>query len=121
MANTDKAPINVSEVTIYLSSDGGLTFPILLANAVPNSGVAEVLIPNDLDTSQARIKIEAKAGIFFAYNATNFTIKSSNLLIQFDSYISENCGTDVVRYDFSIERTSGFDDAFSPQINNLPE
>ena len=121
VANTDKAPINVSEVTIYLSSDGGLTFPILLANAVPNSGVAEVLIPNDLDTSQARIKIEAKAGIFFAYNATNFTIKSRNLLIQFDSYISENCGTDVVRYDFSIERTSGFDDAFSPQINNLPE
>ncbi len=120
VSHTDKAPINVSEVAIYLSSDGGLTFPVILANAVPNSGVAEVIIPNDIETSQARIKIAAKAGIFFAYNSSNFTIKPRNLLIEFDSYLAENCGADLVRYDFSIQRTSGFDAAFSPQINNLP-
>ena len=120
VSHTDKATINVSEVAIYLSSDGGLTFPVILANAVPNSGVAEVIIPNDIETSQARIKIAAKAGIFFAYNSSNFTIKPRNLLIEFDSYLAENCGADLVRYDFSIERTSGFDVAFSPQINNLP-
>ena len=34
--------------------------------------------------------------------------------------MAENCGADLVRYDFSIQRTSGFDVAFSPQINNLP-
>ena len=38
VANTDQAPINTTSVSIYLSLDGGASFPILLANSVPNNG-----------------------------------------------------------------------------------
>ena len=91
VANTDQSPINASTVTIYLSTDGGLTFSNLLADDIPNTGLAEILIPNTIDTSQARLKIKAKEGIFFAINETNFIIQSSDLVLQFEEYLKENC------------------------------
>ena len=38
VANTNKTPINTQEVDLFLSTDGGLSFPILVASAVPNDG-----------------------------------------------------------------------------------
>tara|TARA_B110000285_G_scaffold211250_1_gene253778 strand:- start:1293 stop:5123 length:3831 start_codon:yes stop_codon:yes gene_type:complete len=120
VANTDERPIAISAVTIYLSSDGGLTFSHLLADDVPNTGTAEVLIPNTIDTSEARLKIKAKGGIFFAVNSANFTIQSSNLILQFEKHLQENCNSNSIQYDFTLERKEGYDDTFSLQLNDLP-
>ena len=46
VAGSDLAPINCANVKISLSTDGGNTFPIVLANSVPNNGSADVIIPN---------------------------------------------------------------------------
>lgn len=120
VANTDTAPISVSSVTIYLSTDGGLTFLRTLASDIPNTGTAEVLIPNDINTDEARIKIKAQGGIFFALNSTVFSIESRNVVIQFEPYLKENCSSDSIQFDFTIERKEGFDETFSPQIEGLP-
>ena len=120
VASTDESPINVSTVAIYLSIDGGLTFSNLLADDIPNTGLAEILIPNTIDTSQARFKIKAKEGIFFAINDTNFIIQSSDLVLQFEEYIKENCGLNSIQYDFTLERKETFTDSFSLQLNDLP-
>lgn len=75
VAGTNVAPINTSNVKISLSTDGGLTFPTVLAASTSNNGSAIVNIPNS-PTTTARIKIEAIGNIFFTVSDSNFTISA---------------------------------------------
>jgi Metallo-peptidase family M12/IPT/TIG domain len=74
VANTSAAPVSCANVRITLSTDGGLTFPILLAASVPNNGSANVTIPNGLVSSTARVKVEAVGNIFFDISDANFSV-----------------------------------------------
>jgi hypothetical protein len=80
VASTDAAPISCANVKISLSTDGGNTFPIVLASSVPNNGSASVTIPNtaNVATTQGRIKVEAVGNIFFDISDANLTITSTN-------------------------------------------
>ncbi len=73
VANTTAAPVNCGAVDIFLSTDGGLTYPITIASNVPNTGSANVLIPAG-QTTTARIKVKAANNVFFDISNTNFTI-----------------------------------------------
>ncbi len=73
VANTNVAPINAVNVRISLSTDGGATFPTVLASSAPNNGSASVTLPN-INTTNARIKVEAVGNIFFDISNANFTI-----------------------------------------------
>ncbi|WP_164465203.1 zinc-dependent metalloprotease [Chryseobacterium lactis] len=67
-------------VNILLSTDGGDTFPYVLASDVPNNGTANVLIPFVAYTDKARIKVTAvinNYAEFFDVSNTNFTINST--------------------------------------------
>lgn len=72
-AHTGAAPISCSQVNIYLSLDTGVTFPIVLAQNVPNSGSAVVNIP-DVASTRARIKVKASNNIFFSISKRNVVI-----------------------------------------------
>ncbi|HFC00574.1 MAG TPA: T9SS type A sorting domain-containing protein [Phaeodactylibacter sp.] len=73
VANTDVAPVNCHRVNILLSTDGGYTYPVTLAQNIENTGSYTVLIP-DAQTNTARIKIEAADNIFFDISDLNFRI-----------------------------------------------
>lgn len=74
VANTNAAPVNAANVKISLSTDSGLTYPTVLAASVPNSGAANLLIPN-INTTTARIKIEAVGNVFFDVSNADFAIR----------------------------------------------
>lgn len=76
VANTTAAPVNVANVNILLSTDGGMTFPNVLISNTPNNGSVDVTLPN-ITTTQARIKVEAANNIFYAVNSINFSIDSA--------------------------------------------
>lgn len=73
VANTDQAPVNADLVDIYLSVDGGYTYPHLLAERVPNDGVQAVVLPND-PTFSARIKVKASDNVFFDVSNRDFEL-----------------------------------------------
>lgn len=74
VANTNAAPVNTANVKISLSTDSGATFPVVLAASVPNTGSANLLIPN-INTTTARLKIEAVGNVFFDVSHADFGIR----------------------------------------------
>ena len=73
VASTNLTPVNCSTVNIFLSTDGGYTWPHQVATGVPNSGTASVTLPN-VPTNQGRIKVKAAGNYFFDISNTNFTV-----------------------------------------------
>ena len=71
------APVSCANVKISLSTDGGQTFPTVLAASTPNDGTEALVIPNT-PTTTARIKVEAVGNIFFDISNTNFTITAGS-------------------------------------------
>ncbi len=73
VANTTATPVSCANVDILLSTDGGLTYPIILASSVPNSGTASITVPNILSTT-ARLMVRGTGRIFFDISNNNFSI-----------------------------------------------
>jgi len=75
VAGTDSNGINVSQVNILLSLDGGLTFPIILASNTSNDGAELITVPNS-SAPNVRVMVAAVDNIFYAVNSENFSIGS---------------------------------------------
>ncbi|WP_454046696.1 reprolysin-like metallopeptidase [Chryseobacterium sp. Marseille-Q8038] len=73
VANTTAFPVNAATVNIYLSTDGGLTYPTLILGSTPNDGSETITLPN-VSTTQARIMVAAETNVFYNINPINFTI-----------------------------------------------
>lgn len=71
--NTTAAPVSCANVKISLSTDGGNTFPIVLAASTPNDGTETITVPNNPGAT-CRVKVEAVGNIFFDIGNANFTI-----------------------------------------------
>ena len=73
VANTSVSPVSAANVVVSLSTDGGTTFPTVLAASTANDGTESVTIPNT-PTATARIRVQGAGNIFFDISDTNFTI-----------------------------------------------
>ncbi|MEK7413698.1 MAG: reprolysin-like metallopeptidase, partial [Planctomycetota bacterium] len=108
--NTNLPPVSCSNVKISLSTDGGNSFPYVLAASVPNEGVATVMLPSLTATViAARIKVEAVGNIFFDISDANFTITSGPSCPSVSSFApaAGNTGTSVKLYGTGLTGVTG--------------
>lgn len=119
VANTFLAPIGATLVDIFLSTDGGLTFPITLADDVANDGAHTVVIPGNPST-EARIMIKASNNIFFAVNAADFTIEESEIVLNFTDLSYEVCQPDMLVVPFVYETYMGFAEEVTFSVDAPP-
>ncbi|WP_281227170.1 reprolysin-like metallopeptidase [Flavobacterium aquiphilum] len=75
--------VGATNVNIKLSTDGGLTFPTVLASNTPNDG-SEVITAPTTPAKNCRILIEPTGNVFYAVNAKPFAIGYS---------VSTSCNT----------------------------
>lgn len=81
VAATNMTPISAANVAILLSTDGGYTYPITLAASTTNDGSEIITVPNNINTTNARVKIKAVGNIFFDISNVDFSIsKNTNSL-----------------------------------------
>ena len=77
VAGTNSGTVNTPNVNIRLSTDGGFTYPILLASEVPNNGSYDITVPS-VTTSQGRVMVEGAGNIFFDISNANIQIDGSD-------------------------------------------
>ncbi len=78
VAGTDANGIDTATVNVRLSTDGGVTFPIVLGNFA-NDGTADIAVPHLAGgTSAARLLVEAAGNVFFDVSDQDFTINASS-------------------------------------------
>jgi hypothetical protein len=129
VANTDVAPVSCTAVDIFLSTDGGYTYPITLLSNAPNNGSASITVPN-IDTDTARVKVKCALNIFFDISNSNFTIESTPMaVLTIDKSSQPTPGTAVsggqpLTYTLQISNTgavtatASITDTFSPLLAN---
>ncbi|MCV6631527.1 MAG: M12 family metallo-peptidase [Flavobacteriaceae bacterium] len=120
VGKTAIAPIGVSEVDILLSTDGGRSYPILLASQVPNTGSYKIQSPNNITSSTARIMVRARDHIFFAVNPADITLEADTIDMQLDAVQINQCRDNNIQVDFDFGRFNGFTEAVSFSASNLP-
>lgn len=87
-------------VNIKLSTDGGLTFPILLASNTPNDGSETITMPTSVPSSKnCRILIEPTGNIYYALNLKPFAVGYTS---------STSCNSYSFGSSFSIPNTTTF-------------
>ncbi len=74
VAQTNQAPVNCQNVNIYMSADGGHTYPYVVAENVPNTGSASITVPNTFNSTTTRLKVKGADNVFFDISDVNFTV-----------------------------------------------
>jgi subtilisin-like proprotein convertase family protein len=123
VANTDAAPVSCSEVDILLSVDGGFTYPITLAENVPNDGSAEIIVPLEL-TEQARVQVVCSDNIFYDISNEDFTIElppTPSFLLTAEPEMITLCSDADASFEFSTISIAGFDESLNFSVSGLPE
>ena len=113
VAGTTANGINVSDVVILLSTDGGLTFPTSLVTT-PNDGSHTLSLPN-IDTTTARFQIKAVDNIFFDITNADVTI-AANAAAPGVSVVESGGGTSVAE----VSSIGAATDTYTLALNTVP-
>lgn len=121
VANTTTPPINAMFVDIFLSTDGGDTYPIQLADDVANSGSFSVQVPN-VSTTEARIMVMNSEGTFFDISNNDFTITSieNGFTLESDMLEFIACQEDTLSMSFTVVSVGDFQENIDFTISQLP-
>ena len=120
VANTNRAPINTERISIFLSVDGGENFSIPLAENIPNIGEAYIIVPGNISTERARIKISADNNIYFAVNNSSFKIEERDFAFPFIEPEKISCGDEELTFEFNLKAYNNFNGDVEFELLEFP-
>lgn len=129
VANTDLAIFNSPNVDILLSTDGGLTYPITLAQNVANDGSEDVLFPLNIlpngtpQINTARIKIKSSSNLFFDISNNNFTISqpiNNDFGLEAENIVIDVCSPEVDTFNLYIHEVLTFTELITLTATDVP-
>ncbi len=121
VANTDKFPVNCQAVNIKMALSG-TDFSITLAENIPNTGSADILVPN-ANTTSGRILVEAADNLFFNVNSGSVTVNASatpGLALEFLNVNEEVCLPGNAIMTISSSAIQGYSDPITYAVTGLP-
>ena len=113
VAGTTENNINAEYVDIFLSNDGGYTYPIQLASKVPNDGAEAITVPNTIGTTN-RVMVKGYKHIFFDISNTNIAITAplSGFSVAYNGVAEQQnkeiCNSNTVQYTIPYTAYAGF-------------
>ena len=123
VAGTTGNGVNATTVDIFLSTDGGFTYPLQLANNVPNDGLQAVVFP-DVPGTANRVMVKGHNHVFYDISNANFTITtaaSTFLLTAAGGSDTQNsCQGTEVMYNFGYDTINGFNGTTTFTVTGQP-
>lgn len=121
VANTTNANVNCQNVDIFLSTDGGNSYPTQLADDVPNIGSYSVSVPNT-PSNACRIMVMAQNGTFFDVSDNNFIIQAATFDYTLASPVSDQsvCQGVNAQYTIDVGQIGGYSDDVTLSITGVP-
>ncbi len=129
VANTDMAIFNSPNVDIFLSIDGGVTYPITLAQNIANDGSENVqfplnILPNGVtQINTARVKIKSSTNIFFDISDNNFTIAqpiNNDFGLEAEDIVIDVCSPAIDTFDLYIHEVLTFTELITFTATDVP-
>jgi subtilisin-like proprotein convertase family protein len=123
VAGSTENGVNTPEVDILLSSDGGQTYPTMIAQGVPNDGSETILVP-DIPGLANRIMVRGHNNIFYDISNHNFAIAPAGstftVAVNGDETITACQGT-VAMYSLDYAGLNGFTGSTTFSVTGNPE
>ena len=120
VAGTNSNGVNAGFVDIFLSIDGGYTYPIQLSNKVPNDGSEIVTVPNN-PGSNNRVMVKGNNHVFFDISNATFTISAPSItfaISQASVQSKEACSSTT--FIFNYIALAGFSGSTTFSATGLP-
>lgn len=109
VGETTNGSINCQNVNIMLSTDGGLTFPTIIASNTTNDGSFTYTVPAISNTTTARLLIEAADNIFYDVSNFDFSISPTpDFFIVEETLDPLTCGESTATFHFDYVPANGF-------------
>lgn len=118
VANTNITPVNCAKVNIYLSIDGGVSYPHLLASDVENTGSYEIDVPA-LPTVKAKVMVAAADNIFFDVSNANFKI-TTTFIVSAENVYEDVCNQNIFETFISLEKVQDINQPINLSVKTGP-
>jgi len=123
VANTNTGLVNTPTVDILFSTNGGTSFPTILASNIPNNGIHSLEIPFGISTTNGRFLIKGHNNIFLDINDATITVEEKQFLINISNSEKEKdiCLTNgnSISYNFTYNSYLGFNGNVTFSASNL--
>lgn len=122
VASSDQSPVNCQAVDIYMSDDGGWTYPHLLATNRPNTGSASITVPNIVGNTM-RFKVKAANNIFFDVSNNDNTIlpaASADYTVTVNAPVQTICQPDTALFVIDLDTLFNFGDPVTLNLMGYP-